>query len=793
MRRVGRRTLTVGRRGFAALAAGILVALYVPGLIGGSIPCFRDLLSHHLWWHRLAALSLAHGRLPWIDPAMGAGAPLLADPNTMALYPSTLLFAALPPALALTLHLLLHHLLLALGSYLFLRRLGRLDRAALAGAVFAAGAGLAVSQLAFANAIAVLAWAPWLAWTAVRLPEEGRGLWRRAAAAACFGALSFLAGEPVLSGISWLVWALALVTGNGWSRRWITPRLRLAAAPLLALALAAPLLLPAAAIHGESERRVLGLAHGSVAADAFLPRRWVEPLLPHLFGTPGPFAPDGSWAYPSFGWLRYEVNLHLGTIPLALLLLAGWNRRNRLWTAAALGATFLAAAPGLLAAAGRVLPALGELRYGIKLLVLAQLALVPVIARAASAARVRPGAFRRRAAVAGGLLVAVGLPLAAPSSARAVLSRLYPASASNLARSGVSESVAASVRWDLAMGLIPLAAAAVAPSALLLPALVGQMALGGASMLIWDDPAYYLKPPAMAAAIGRDPRLVEAIAFPFDRLHPPLAPTEPAPVNRSRLGAAQLWRYYGALHGIRYRGEAGPDGMVPWRVADCARRLAGTAPERLARAARQLGAARLLLKAELPDAPDIDRVLTVRAGGVQLHLHRLHRPPPRAWLARREIIAGSRDAGWQLLLDAAVTPGRDAVVPGQRPDVQDLEEGLLELMQDGPSRWRIAVQSPGPGLLVLDQAYSRQWRASTGGEPLETVPVNLWQLGVRFPAGRHEITVTWDHGPLFRGVAAAAAALLIILLLLVGSRPRRRRRTPSGVPAPRSPASPPAP
>ncbi|NOZ93342.1 MAG: hypothetical protein GXP47_01210, partial [Acidobacteria bacterium] len=583
MRRVGRRTLTVGRRGFAALAVGVLVALYAPGLIGGSIPCFRDLLSHHLWWHRLAALSLVHGRLPWVDPAMGAGAPLLADPNTMALYPATLLFAALPPALALTLHLLLHHLLLAMGAYQFLRRLGRPGRAALAGAAFAAGAGLAVSQLAFANAIAVLAWAPWLAWTAVRLPEEGRGLWRRAAAAACFGALSFLAGEPVLTGFSWLVWGLALVTGNGWSRRRITPRLRLAAAPLLALALAAPLLFPAAAIHGGSERGVLGLAHGSVAADAFLPRRWVEPLLPHLFGAPGPFAPDGSWAYPSFGWLRYEVNLHLGTIPLALLLLAGWDRRNRLWIAAALGATVLAAAPGLLVAAGRVLPVLGEFRYGIKLLVLTQLALVPVIARATSAARARPGAFRRRSAVAGALLVAVGFPLAAPSPARAVLSGIFPASASNLARPGVSESIAASVRWDLALGLIPLAAAAVAPSALLLPALVGQMALGGASMLIWDDPAFYLDPPAMAAAIEKDPRLVEAIAFPFDRLHPPLAPAEPAPVNRSRLGAAQLWRYYGALHGIRYRGEAGPDGMGPWRVADCARRLAGTAPGRRAR------------------------------------------------------------------------------------------------------------------------------------------------------------------------------------------------------------------
>ncbi len=790
MGREAHRSVAARRGVLATLAVGVLVALYAPGLVGGAIPCFRDLLSHHLWWHLEAASSLAAGHLPWIDPAMGAGAPLLADPNTMALYPGTLLFVLLSPALALTLHLLLHHLLLALGAYLFLRRLGRPARAALAGAAFAAGGGLAVSQLAFTNAIAVLAWAPWLAWTAVRLPEEGRKLSRRLAAGACFGALSAMAGEPVLTGLSWLAWGVALAAGNTWSRPRVARRLRLAAAPVLSLALAAPVLLPASAIHRESERHVLGLPPGSVAADAFLPRRWPEPLLPHLFGAPGPFAPDGSWAQPSFGWLRYEVNLHLGTLPLALLLLAGWSRRNRLWTAATLAAAALATAPGLVGLLGRMVPGLGEFRYSIKFLVLAHLALVPVIARAVSAARARPGAFRKRAAGTAVLLLALGLPLAVPSSARAVLSRLYPASASNLSTPGVAESVASSVRWDLVLGLVPLAAASMAPATVLVPALLAQLAFGGASMLIWDTPGPYLDPPPLAERVTGDSRVVEGISFPFDRLHHSPVPGLGAPVSRARVGAAQIWRYYGAVHGVRYRGDPGPDGMGPWRVADCSRRLRGTTPGLQARAVRQLGASWLLLSGRLPDSPDLVEIQPVHAGGATVELHRLRAPTPRAWLASREIVTDSRDAGWQLLLDPGVTPGRDAVVLGRRPEVHDLAEGTLRLEEEGPSRWRIAVDSPEPTLLVLDQAYSGSWLARADGRLLSTLPVNLWQLGVRVPPGAHELVVAWDRRPFERGVGAAAVALLITLLLAVGPRPSWRRPIPTDGTGPRSPASP---
>ncbi len=768
-----------------ALPVILLLGLYLPGLAGGRIPAFRDVLSHHLGWRLAVVSQVASGELPLVDPALAGGAPLLADPNTMTLYPTTALFGVLPPAAALTLHFLVHQLLLGLGGFLLLRRLGRRPLPALAGATFLAGGGLAFSQLAFTNASAALAWAPWMAWTAAGKPETSREARRRTALGGVFGALSLLAGEPVITGMAWILWATVLAAGRSATPRGaLSRRILPLAAPLLAFLLAAPVLVPAATLRAESRRHVIGLPAGSAGADAFRPPRWAEVLLPHLPGSPGPFAPDGDWARPSLGWLRYEANLHVGTLALVLVFLAARSRRSRPWAALAAVSVVLAASPGLFEMLGRAVPAAGEIRYVIKFLVLAHLALAPLVARGAAAALRDTRRLRRTCLGTAALVLALGLPLCTAPGARALLGHLLPASRSNLELPGVADSIAASTRWDLANGLLPLAAAAAAPRVLLLPALALQLAGGGASMLLWDDPAPHLEPPPLARRMEGDRRILEAIGFDFERLHTTGDPRLPAPVRRSRLGAAQLWRYHGALHGFRYRGSVGPDGLEPWWVADTARRLRASPPEAAVRAARHLGAAWLLLRTPLAPSPDVEAVETLRVLGEPVAVHRLAPPPPGAWLARRVITAASRDAGWQLLLDPAVEPGRDAVVPGRFPGVRRPGGGEVTVTFRSSSRWRLLVRPAGRGLLVLDQAHSTRWRATVDGGPAATVLVNLWQVGIPVPAGEHRVEVWWSRAPLAGGTLLAAVGLGLTLALLV-LPPRRDRRPPSGGAGPR--------
>ena len=207
-------------------------------------------------------------------------------------------------------------------------------------------------------------------------------------------------------------------------------------------------------------------------------------------------------------------------------------------------------------------------------------------------------------------------------------------------------------------------------------------------------------------------------------------------------------------------------------------------PWRWPRAARHLGVAWILRRSTLPPSPEVVATEALEILGEPVVLHRLERPAPEAWLASREIAAPSRDAGWQLLLDPSIEPGRDAVVPGALPGVRELPPGTLTLLGRGPSTWRLRVRTRGAGLLVLDQAFSGRWRASVDGEPTPVELVNLWQLGVRLPAGDHELRIWWDSAPFLWGLAAALVGLGLTLALLA-LPPSRDRRPPTGGAAPR--------
>lgn len=779
------------RQRLIALAAVVFLAgLYLPGLLGGMIPCFRDNLSHHLGWRLMTAGQLQRGILPLVDPLTTCGGPLLADPNTLALYPSTLLYLVFPPAIALTMHELIHHILLALGAFLLLRRLGRSRRGALAGASFAAGAGLAVSQLAFTNSLAALAWIPWLVRTAVRPPSATRPLLQRIAAASVFGALAWLAGEPVIAAMGWILWLAVLFATAPSTGTPVGKRLPLLAAPALALLLAAPVLLPFSAIYPTSRRAMLGLPQGSVAADAFSPRRWPEILLPHLYGAPGPFRPDGFWAAPSFPWLRYEVNLHVGTLALVLLTFGCADRRSRIWTFVGVAAVLAAAAPGAIEAVARVIPPLRGFRYAIKLLLLGYLAAVPIIARGVAAALRRPKTFRRRCVAVALLAVCLAAPMLTPGAAKSTLGAVFPASAANLGERGVARSVSASARIDLLTQVIPLAAAAVSPRVLLIPSLIAQLYFGGRSMLIRDHARNFGSPSPVLAALAEDPRVVEGIAYPLDRLNPKSDPAATAPVARARLGFAQGWRYYGTPFAIAYRLAEGPDGLEPWWSADSARRFLATPPAAAAHTARHLGAAWILRSDRLPSGPDVVRVTPFEAAGARVMAHRLARPSPACWLARREIRVPGRDAAWHQLEDPSSQPGRDAVTVSSRVGERLYPPGAVALLDRSPSRWTLETDSPAPGLLVLDQSYSPQWRVRVDGHPVEPTLVNLCRLGVRVPSGRHRVLVRYSTRPFWAGLALALLALLMILAAWI-PLPRPGRRRPSDVPAPTPPATPP--
>lgn len=137
-----------------------------------------DLVLENYAWKRFLVAAFRRGELPLWNPYLFAGAPFLANGQSSALYPFTLLFLVLPIPQAYGLFNALQLFLAALGMYALARVWG-LGRAAatLAGVAYAFSAFMVVSQV-FPMILAGAAWLPYLLAAlhamAVRRPLGGR-------------------------------------------------------------------------------------------------------------------------------------------------------------------------------------------------------------------------------------------------------------------------------------------------------------------------------------------------------------------------------------------------------------------------------------------------------------------------------------------------------------------------------------------------------------------------------------------------------------------------------------------
>lgn len=771
----------------AAFAFAALFVAYLPGLIGRRTLFLRDIGSHQLPWRLLWAQQLRAGHLPLWDPFSLGGTPLLANPNTLALYPPVALFLVFPPHIALTLYILGHQLLLGLGAALMLKRLALPRPAILAGALACAGSGIAFSQAAFMTGPAALTWVPFLLASAVAWPSDARAQRRRIAEAALSGCLLLLGGKPFVAVLGWTAWGIVILLQR--RGRELRRRMPAVVAPVLAAALAAPLLLSATQLVPTSWRATAGTPAAAVSADAFAPRRWPEIVLPRLYGLPTASTEGGFWAAHSFPWQRYELDLHLGTLTLLLLLLSAGRKEARPWLVGAGALVVLAACPSILVRAGSLLPPLRLFRYAIKFLLPAVVVMAPAVAVGYSVASKRPSAFRRWAGVLAILLVPVGLLATDPSRLQSILASLFPASAATLALPGVADAISRAILLDVLLALLPLLAAALSPRRLLLPALTVQLLLGGWWMLAWDSPSRWETPPALASAVRNHPAVIEL--YHGDRPWTPGGEGEvAASFRRLRAGLA---RHYGVRWGISYRGISGPDGTEPAWMRLMAARFRQAPPLEAARAARHIGVAWLLT--DRPLSEGIGWTARLRPPGAEPGslAYRLDAALPAAWLAREVLTVPSEEALWRTLTDPATVPGFQAVVLGPHATVAARPEGRCRVLGRDPGNWSVEVASREDALLVVNQADSPLWRAETAaGARLQTVRVNGFLVGIEVPPGRHVVRLRVDASRARLGFLIFALALLVTARLAVGA-PSRRRPTPTDGAAPTPPASPPEP
>ena len=366
----------------ACLAAMFWKVLFTPAMF-----FYRDVYNYTYPSARLIHDLCRQGFLPYWNPYLNYGQPVLANPNLLFFYPFTLLIILLPINVAFILHFVVHFGLAGIGVYLLARAWKQTYRGAFFAAFVFMFSGPAISLGNIYNLAACTAWIPWALLLTHRALETSR---RRPWVLLCVVfSLQWLAGEPLtMLGTFCLCLAYAFYRRGAGEKVWSITNLKLVTRFVLVgvvmLLLCSAQFLPASFLLSQSRRGMQGLSFGETTTWSMNPLSLLEMLVADFFGS-------GIGAQS--GWLRlvhdpnlgpHYLSIFLGFVPL-FCALAGWalgRDRRRNFAAGAAG-IFLLLAFGrntpVFALAYLLFPPLTVVRYPVKLLVLVTL-LVAILA-----------------------------------------------------------------------------------------------------------------------------------------------------------------------------------------------------------------------------------------------------------------------------------------------------------------------------------------------------------------------------------------------------------------------------
>ncbi len=717
-------TAAVGKKDWAFWLA---VAFWCALLCSRLLLVTRDIGATHLPWRQEWARQVGKGWLPLWNPRANGGRFLWADPNSQAAYPLTALFLLLPEGTAMTVFLALHHLWLMAGLAFLAKCGGVPGPETRASAALLATSGVAFSLTTFPNALASASWVPW-AWALLAgNQQEGTRATRRSLAAGGLLGLSFLAGEPVTAALG-LAGSILLA---------LRPKRPWASWGLLGLgffAIALPVLLPLLQVFPETVRGAQSVSEGALAADCLAPRRWVELLFPRVLGEPLGDVRTGFWAAASFPWQRYYPLVFFGAAAFYLLVVGvrRMGRRAVPWV----GLLSLGLGLALLPAWGwgaqllRRVPGGAFWRFAIKGLQLTLFAAAPLVAAGLEATR------RKKRFWLLPLAALFLLPPLFPQATRRLFGHLYPASQPALA----SVKARTWQGWWLADGLtnaVPLGFLALGPQ----PALAG-LAFSLAHWPLFSTTHH----PVLQARWQEPPALVRSGTLaPGTTL---LVLTASAPQATQPIEATWAFREllvpdYGLSFGLAYAAARGPDGLELER----GELLAAWASQRPAseqlQLAAALGAGALLTEKPWAGGPcqSLGDALFCRAS----------RFSPPFYLARRAFPAESLPATAVWLASSAFVPGEDVTL-AHIPSPTAFAAGSVCELPGAPHHRRFWVRAPGETLLVVQQNFSKAWRGRVDGQLVPVQPANWVRLGLKVPAGEHQVELFLDLRPYVLGL-----------------------------------------
>ncbi|HET7234624.1 MAG TPA: YfhO family protein [Longimicrobium sp.] len=171
--------------------------------------------------------------------------------------------------------------------------------------------------------------------------------------------------------------------------------------------------------------------------------------------------------------------------------------------------------------------------------------------------------------------------------------------------------------------------------------------------------------------------------------------------------------------------------------------------------------------------------------GQQALVYQNTQSPGRAWLVGQAIrtapdatLRTMQTPQWDPRVNAVVESPRDLALAG--PGLR----GTAAVTRYEADRVDVATQASGAALLVLADNFYKDWKAEVDGRPAEIYRTNHTFRGVVVPAGRHNVTFTFEPAGLRTGFTIYLLTLGLLAAygawLLVASRRQRGTDEPVG-------------
>lgn len=753
--------LTPGR--FALLLGG-LIFLCFPDVITGAKSFFMGDFGAFGY-----PLALSHresfwrGEMPLWNPLNNCGLPFLAQWNTLTLYPLCLVYLLLPLPWSLCLFNLLHLFLAGFGMYFLARRWsGNYAAAAAAGLIFAFN-GLSLHALKWPNNIAALGWMPWVILATEKVWCEGG--WRRIVVAAAVCAMQMLAGAPEVIMQTWGIFGVL------WLARMLKPAHR------------EPMDGKAPSFPGEptpqlSRLHLLGAFGAVVVLTIALSAGQLLPFLDLLghsqrsssFG-------DSRWAMPATGWANYLVPLfhtklahhgtsvqdgqywigsyYVGAATVALAVLAVWRvRRRPLWILAFLGTCSLVVSLGdnglLYAWIKRALPQLGFIRFPIKFVVTATF-VFPLLAAFAIASLRTPGGARPigRRHVTPIAILFVGLMAAIAWFGCGIQSSLSPASAGPPPSLVLNTLVRAVLLVAILGSLIALPA--------IKNAKLGSLMVVLLLLMFWLDLFTHIPNP--------NPR-VDPFVFKPNIIRPDLAQgSAPPEYEESRAFSTAE-----AVSSVRFQSLQDPVNDITIRrlalvndfnLIDHAAKMDGFFSLYL----READAINSALETSTNDLPLLDFLAVSRVSNPSNDVEWLPRQTqmPLLTVGQAAVFADDSTAFENVFAKTFKPRAEVFLPPAARANITATQQVSAKVLshQFSNQRLSVEVETPSPTMVVMAQAFYHPWQARVDGQSVPLWRANYAYQALQIPAGRHQVTLTYEDSAFHRGTVISLLALLL--------------------------------